>query len=144
MKQLNAFLMILAMAAALVSGCAKNDETSKQTSSSAAPGPVKVLDDSTFEAQIQKGVVLVDFWATWCGPCRTQGPIVEQVAGKVEGKAVVAKLDVDAAPKTANQFNVRSIPTLIIFKDGKPVKQFVGVTEAEKLVSAINEAVEAK
>ncbi|HNQ87269.1 MAG TPA: thioredoxin [Verrucomicrobiota bacterium] len=100
------------------------------------------MDESNFDAEVQKGVVLVDFWATWCGPCRTQGPIVEQVASRVEGKAKVAKLDVDKAPNIAKRFAVSAIPTLIVFKDGKPTKQFVGLTKADVLISGINAALD--
>lgn len=100
---------------------------------------VKILDDSTFAAEIASGVTLVDFWAPWCGPCRSQIPILDEVAVKVEGKAVVGKVNVDDSPAVAGQFGVRSIPTLIVFKDGKAVKQFVGVQDSGTLTAAINE-----
>ena len=98
------------------------------------------LKESNFAAETQSGVVLVDFWAPWCGPCRMQTPILEQVAVQVAGKAKVAKLNVDEAPGVAAQFGVMSIPTLIVFKDGKLVKQFVGVQQAATLAKAIAEA----
>jgi thioredoxin 1 len=101
---------------------------------------VKHLDDDSFAAEIAGGVVLVDFWAPWCGPCRAQGPIVDQVAETVGDRATVAKLNVDKAQDTARKFGIRSIPTLIVFKDGKQVKQFVGMTKAEELVAAIDAA----
>ena len=95
------------------------------------------VTDTTFEAEVveasRTNPVVVDLWAPWCGPCRVQGPIVGQVAAQVGEKAVVAKLDVDKAPKTAQKFGIQSIPTLIVFKDGSPAKQFVGVTEADVL-----------
>jgi thioredoxin 1 len=103
---------------------------------------VRTLDAANFDTEIGKGVVLVDFWAEWCGPCKTQAPIVEQVAEQVEGRAVVAKLDVDAASAIAGRLEIRAIPTLIVFKNGKPVRQFVGVTQAGPLVAAIDSAVE--
>ena len=90
-------------------------------------------------AGIKAGVVLIDFWAPWCGPCRMQGPILEQIVGKVEG-AKIAKLNVDEAPAVAAKFGIMSIPTLIVLKDGQPVKQFVGVQQADTLVAALNAA----
>jgi len=98
------------------------------------------LTDGNFADEISEGVTLVDFWAPWCGPCRSQGPIVEEVAAHVGDKATVAKVNVDDAPKAANRFGIRSIPTLIVFRDGKPVEQFVGVTQRHVLVSAIENA----
>ncbi len=103
-------------------------------------GNVKELKDDGFEAAIKQGVALVDFWAPWCGPCRMQGPIIEQVASGIGDKALVAKVNVDDAPDTASRFGIRSIPTLILFKDGKPFKTFVGVQQAAELVGAINSA----
>ena len=97
------------------------------------------LNDSNFAAETKSGVVLVDFWAPWCGPCRMQGPILEQIVGKVPG-AKIAKLNVDEAPAQAAQFGVMSIPTLIVLKDGRPVKQFVGVQQASTLVAALEAA----
>ena len=97
------------------------------------------LNDSNFAAETQSGIVLVDFWAPWCGPCRMQTPILEQVVGKVEG-AKIAKVNVDDAGAVAAKFAVQSIPTLIVFKDGKPVKQFVGVQQAPALIAALEAA----
>ncbi len=115
----------------------------EQVSSPSAKPEVVVLGDTNFDSEIASGVVLVDFWATWCGPCRIQGPIVESLLDKFQGKAKIAKLDVDKAQRTAMKFDITSIPTLIVFKDGKPVKQFIGVTEGEKLSSAIQAALDA-
>ena len=97
------------------------------------------LNDSNFDAEAKAGVVLIDFWAPWCGPCRMQTPILEQIAGQVEG-AKIAKLNVDEAPALAAKFGVMSIPTLIVLKDGQPVKQFVGVQQADTLLAALNAA----
>ncbi len=86
------------------------------------------VTDENFEAEIEKhdGLAVVDFWATWCGPCRMIAPILDQLAGEYAGKVKVAKLDVDTNIKTATRFNVRSIPLLLFFKDGKVVDQIVG------------------
>lgn len=134
------------VAAALIAisavGCSKQNgvEPSETVASTTA---VLILDDTNFDSQIQSGVLLVDFWATWCPPCKIQSPIVDQVAIQVEGKAKVAKLDVDIAPKAAAKFKIQSIPTLVLFKDGKAVKTFVGVTQADELVAAITTALDA-
>jgi thioredoxin 1 len=88
----------------------------------------QAVTDDTFEAEIEKhgGLAVVDFWATWCGPCRMIAPILDQLATEYAGKVKVAKLDVDTNIKTATRFNVRSIPMLLFFKDGKVVDQIVG------------------
>ena len=98
------------------------------------------LTDANFAETIGNGITLVDFWAPWCGPCMMQGPIVEKVAEKVGDKATVAKLNVDEGQQSAGQFGIRSIPTIIVFKDGKPAQQFVGVQQEDVLVSAIEGA----
>jgi thioredoxin 1 len=97
------------------------------------------LTASNFEAETKSGIVLIDFWAPWCGPCRMQGPILEQLVGKVEG-AKIAKLNVDEAGAIAAKFNVMSIPTLVVLKDGESVNQFVGVQQADTLVAALQAA----
>ena len=77
--------------------------------------------------------VLVDFWATWCGPCRMVAPIIDQLAAEYDGKAKVAKLDVDSNQRTASRFNVRSIPTILFFKDGKLIDQIIGACPKPQL-----------
>lgn len=88
---------------------------------------VAVTDDSfSSEVLSSSTPVLVDFWATWCGPCKMVAPVLEEIAAEKAGDLRVAKLDVDANPGTARDFQVVSIPTLILFKDGEPVKRIVG------------------
>jgi len=89
--------------------------------------------DATFDKNIKKGVVLVDFWATWCGPCRRQGPIVEELAKEFAGKVIVGKVDVDKNKAVAQRYIIRSIPTIIIFKDGKVVERLVGLRSKAEL-----------
>jgi len=84
-----------------------------------------VVNDNNFKNEIKEGVVLVDFWAEWCGPCQMMLPILEEVSTDMEGKAKVCKLNVDEAPQTAGEYRVMSIPTLIVFKDGEPVETLV-------------------
>ena len=86
------------------------------------------VTDSTFRSEVLESStpVLVDFWATWCGPCKMVAPVLEEIAKERAGELTVAKLDVDANPGTAESFQVVSIPTLILFRDGKPVRRIVG------------------
>lgn len=101
---------------------------------------IKELNDAEFAAEIGLGVTLVDFWAPWCAPCLMQGSILEKVAEQIGDKATIAKLNVDESSASASQFGIRGIPTLILFKDGKPLQQLVGVQQENVLVSAIEAA----
>ena len=96
------------------------------------------LNSSSYEDATKSGVVLVDFWAPWCGPCKMQGPILEKVAAEVGDKAVITKVNVDESPDLAAKYGVRSIPTLILLKDGENKQQFVGLQQQPALVSAID------
>jgi thioredoxin 1 len=102
-------------------------------------GAALAVTDSTFKDEVLSAQqpVLVDFWATWCGPCRMVAPIVEEIAGEQEGKLKVAKVDVDQNPQIAQQFGVMSIPTLIVFKNGQAVERLVGYMPKAKLMQAI-------
>ncbi len=96
------------------------------------------LDGNTYEDVTKSGVVLVDFWAPWCGPCKMQTPILEKVAAEIGDKAVIAKVNVDENPELAAKYGIRSIPTLILLKDGANKQQFVGLQQQAALVSAID------
>ncbi|MHC4540110.1 MAG: thioredoxin [Planctomycetota bacterium] len=152
MRYLTRIAAVLLCGAVLLAGCSKetppeeNRESSDENRQSlplpSPPAEVVALNEANFDAQVGQGVVLVDFWAAWCGPCKIQGPIVEQVAEQIGDAAKVAKLDVDAVPKIARRFNITSIPTLIVFRNGEAVQQFVGVTQAQTLVAAIQAALD--
>ena len=98
-----------------------------------------IFTDSNFETEALKvsEPVLVDFFASWCGPCKMQGPIIEEVAKEMTGKAKVGKLDIDANQAVAQKYGVMSIPTLMIFKDGKEVEKMVGVQTKEDLIEKL-------
>lgn len=114
-----------------------NGNTSQPAPVLDAKSTVINLTDSEFSQTISEGVVLVDFWAVWCPPCRIQGPIIEDLARDIGHMATIAKLDVDHNPRSARAHRVQNIPTLIIFKDGQQVERFVGVQQKETLKAAI-------
>lgn len=105
----------------------------------AASNAVKKFTDENFDEGISKGVVLIDFYADWCGPCRMLTPVVEELASEMSGKVVVAKVDTDQSINTAARFEVTSIPTLILFKDGKVMKRIVGLKDLETLRKMVSE-----
>lgn len=97
------------------------------------------LNKDNFEKSIANGVALVDFWAEWCGPCKMQLPIIEEFSGEMEGKATIGKVNVDEELELAQSFGIQSIPTLILFKDGKPIKKLVGLHSKEALYEEVNQ-----
>lgn len=101
--------------------------------------PITLTDDN-FESEVVQSSqpVLVDFWASWCGPCRMVAPIVEELVAEYDGRAKVAKLDVDAAQKTAGEYGIRSIPTLLIFKDGKVADQVIGAVPKTQITEKLD------
>ena len=99
---------------------------------------LKHFDEASFnEALAQKGLLVVDFWAEWCGPCKMLGPVIEQLATAFEGKAVVGKVNVDDEPELAQKYGIMSIPTVIFFKDGERVDQKIGVMPPQEFVKTI-------
>ncbi|MFQ5705090.1 MAG: thioredoxin [Gemmatimonadales bacterium] len=99
------------------------------------------VSDDSFASEVEQheGLALVDFWATWCGPCQVIAPVVAQLAEEYEGKVKVVKVDVDANPRIAAQFNVRSIPSILLFKDGKLVDTVVGAVPKAYLVEKLDQ-----
>ena len=102
-----------------------------------ASDKLRTLTDSNFDQEIKNGVVLVDFWAEWCGPCRRIAPIVEELAGQYDGRATVGKLNVDENPSIPGRFMIRGIPTLLLFKNGQLADTLVGVQPKEDIARMI-------
>ncbi len=98
-------------------------------------GVVKEVTDETFAQEVEQveGVAMVDFWAAWCGPCRIVSPIVDQLAQEYAGQVKVAKVDVDSSQRTAMRFNIRSIPSILFFKDGQHVDTVIGAVPKQQL-----------
>jgi thioredoxin 1 len=105
-------------------------------------GVVSKVSDSNFEAEVLKSTepVVVDFWAEWCGPCRMIAPALEEIAGTMNGKVKIVKLNVDESPVTAQKYGIMSIPTLMLFKNGEPASRQVGAAPKQKLEQWINSA----
>ena len=98
------------------------------------------VDDESFSNTIAQGVVLVDFYADWCGPCRMLSPILEALASDMSDKVQVAKLDVDHAPKTTTTYQITSVPTMIVFKNGKESERIVGLKDLETLKQIVSKS----
>ena len=106
-----------------------------------AGGNVLTLTGSNFEAEVKKGVVLVDFWASWCGPCRMLGPVVEALSDEMKGQVKVGKVNVDEQPELSEKFEVASIPTILLFKDGKVIANRVGAANKDALKEWISSSI---
>jgi thioredoxin 1 len=129
----------LLLALALLSGCQRSVEA-RLAELGAKPGQVVTLTDATFDRAIEDGVTLVDFWAPWCTPCKKQSPVVDDLAVAISNRAVVARFNIDTSKKRVKQFKLEYVPTLLLFKNGKPIKTFTGFTDQQKLVLAIEQS----
>lgn len=98
------------------------------------------LNKENFDSNVQSGVALVDFWAPWCGPCKMLGPIIEELGNEFDGRALVAKVDIDEESDLRDQFGVMSIPTIVLLKDGKEVTRLVGLQSKQVLAKMIEQA----
>ena len=104
--------------------------------------PVEFTDDNFETEVLQSNIpVLIDFWAVWCGPCKMIAPIVEELSGELEGKVKIGKLDVDSNQKTSIKYGVRSIPTLLIFKEGKLADTIIGAVPKTHIVDRLNKVI---
>lgn len=99
---------------------------------------IMTLTDTNFQQQTKNKVVLVDFWAEWCAPCKMMAPVLNDLADELSGNSHVGKLNIEQYQSMAQKFNVRSIPTLILFKNGKELKRFVGIKQKDFLLKEIN------
>jgi thioredoxin 1 len=98
---------------------------------------MKIVESNEFKSEIESGITVVDFFATWCGPCKMLAPVLEGLSGEMEGKAKFIKVDIDQSLELASEFQIASVPTMVIFKDGKKVEQLVGFLPKEKIQQAV-------
>lgn len=132
MKKIQILTILCFSVILLVTSC-KSGSSSKD---------IVTLTSSNFADETAKGVVLVDFWATWCVPCRAMAPVVDEIASQTKGKLKVGKVDIDANGTIANKFSINAIPTVIIFKDGQVMETLVGVQSKAALVNALSKYVD--
>lgn len=132
-----------------LAGCKKTDSANAQVNPNESSVKEPTMSNTSNVVHLTSGAfekvkgqdkpVLIDFWAPWCGPCRMQGPILDQVSSRIGDRAIVAKVNVDEEPTLASPFGVQAIPTLVIMKGGKVVQRFTGVQQADTLVKALKD-----
>jgi len=131
MKKITFFLILLVSVSLSQSAC----------KSGSASGSILTLTTDNFTAETAQGVVMVDFWATWCMPCKAMAPVIDEIAEHTKGKVKVGKVDIDKNGPLANQFGVQAIPTIIIFNNGKAVETLVGMQSKAALINALSKYV---
>ena len=129
---------IFASLVILISLVAYNTNAYAQKTDKKADSKVLTITDNDFDKTIKKGITLVDFWAVWCGPCKMIAPFVAELAGEYEGKAKIGKVDVDNNPNISTTYGIRSIPTILIFRDGKIVDQIIGAVPKQALAQKLD------
>ncbi len=131
MKKITFFLILLVSVSLSQSAC----------KSGSASGSILTLTTDNFTAETAQGVVMVDFWATWCMPCKAMAPVIDEIAEHTKGKVKVGKVDIDKNGPLASQFGVQAIPTIIIFNNGKAVETLVGMQSKAALINALSKYV---
>jgi thioredoxin 1 len=119
---------------------APDQSNSKEAIMASATNVIHLTTGAFDQVKGQTKPVIIDFWAPWCGPCRTQGPILDQVSSQLGDRAIVAKVNVDEEPTLAGSFGVQAIPTLVVMKGGKVVQRFTGIQDANTLIRALEAA----
>lgn len=137
MKGLIIAVVVIAVVAVLIM---RSYNKMKNTPAVADSELIEHLTAQNFAHKTKSGVVLVDFWADWCMPCRMMAPILNEVAEATEGSATIYKLNVDEQQQVAAKYGIRNIPTMILFKDGKEVERIIGVKPKDSIISSINKA----
>lgn len=137
MKGLIIAVVVIAVVAILIM---RSYSKMKNTPAVADSELIEHLTAQNFAHKTKSGVVLVDFWADWCMPCRMMAPILNEVAEATEGSATIYKLNVDEQQQVAAKYGIRNIPTMILFKDGKEVERIIGVKPKDSIISSINKA----
>jgi thioredoxin 1 len=131
MKNVHVFLLILSSVLISITACKQGSDD----------GIIITFTTDNFSSETAKGIVLVDFWATWCMPCKAMAPVIDEIATQTKGKVKVGKLDIDSNGPIANQFGIQAIPTIIIFKDGQVVEQLVGLKSKTEVMNTLSKYV---